>query len=399
MKQDRNFIYITTADFIARSAYQMGKTPLLPIFAAALGAGSIFLGLIVSVSTLTGMVLKPFVGIFSDRWGRRSWLIIGTVFFAVMPFLYRFIHSPEQLLVIRLVHGLATAIYGPVTLAYVAERTKSKRAEKLGIFGMARSAGFVVGPAAAGWLLLYMDPVGVFTIIGLMSSVVFIPILLLPESAPTVKMKQQLSLRQQFLQALQIGSRTPAVWLSGGLEATTFIALYAVRAFLPIYALALGVNVVIVGLFFSAQQAVHMLLKPAGGRIGDRLGYLWAICLGMVVLGITLPMLTLAQGSLSLMVLSIFLGAGEALISPSTVALVSAQIDERHLGAGMGLIGTLSNAGKVLGPILGGALIFWLDYRPMFWSMGALTLFGAILIWYSALFTQRTKRKEVTASV
>ena len=399
MKHNRNFVYITTADFIARSAYQMGKTPLLPIFAAVLGAGSVYLGLIVSVSTLTGMILKPFIGIFSDRWGRRSWLIIGTTFFAVMPFFYRFVHSPEQLLMIRLVHGLATAIYGPVTLAFVAERAKDKRAERLGIFGMARSAGFMVGPATAGWLLLYMDPVAVFTMIGLLSSLVFIPVLRLPESAATTRTNQRLPLRRQFSQAFRSGSQTPAVWFSGGLEATMFIALYAVRAFLPIYALSLGVSVVMVGLFFSLQQAMHMVLKPVGGRLGDRMGYLWTICLGMTVLGLTLPLLTLAQGSLSLIILSLFLGAGEALISPSTVALVSAQIDERHLGAGMGLIGTLSNAGKVLGPILGGALIFWLDYTLMFWSMGFLVLVSGVVIWYWALVAKKIKHKALTASV
>ena len=31
---------ITGADFIARTTYQMGKTPLLPIYAAALGASA-----------------------------------------------------------------------------------------------------------------------------------------------------------------------------------------------------------------------------------------------------------------------------------------------------------------------------------------------------------------------
>ena len=67
MIRSRNFAYITSADFIVRSAYQMGKTPLLPLFAAALGASDAFTGFIVSVSTLTGMVLKPFVGILSDR--------------------------------------------------------------------------------------------------------------------------------------------------------------------------------------------------------------------------------------------------------------------------------------------------------------------------------------------
>ena len=65
--RSRGFICITAADFVVRSAYQMGKTPLLPILAAALGAGEAFLGFIVSVSTLTGMAFKPMVGILSDR--------------------------------------------------------------------------------------------------------------------------------------------------------------------------------------------------------------------------------------------------------------------------------------------------------------------------------------------
>ena len=51
MRFSRQFINVTIADFIVRSAYQMGKTPLLPVFAQTLGAGEVFLGLIVSVST------------------------------------------------------------------------------------------------------------------------------------------------------------------------------------------------------------------------------------------------------------------------------------------------------------------------------------------------------------
>jgi len=92
-----DFLNITLADFLVRSAYQMGKTPLLPIYAAMLGATDAFLGFIVSVSTLTGMMLKPGIGILSDRWGRRWWLLTGTAFFAFVPFFYRFVQTPEQL--------------------------------------------------------------------------------------------------------------------------------------------------------------------------------------------------------------------------------------------------------------------------------------------------------------
>ena len=380
MKHPLNFISITGADFIVRSAYQMGKTPLLPIFAMTLGATDAFLGFIVSVSTLTGLVLKPAIGILSDRWGRRWWLIAGTVFFAGMPFLYRFVHAPAELFGIRIVHGLATAIYGPVTLAFVAEGAKERLAEKLGWFGMARSAGYIVGPAAAGWLLATgVSPVNVFTIIGLFSCLAFVPILLLSEPPPRVKAVRP-PIGQQIVHALKSGTHTPSVWLSGGLEAIVFIALYAVKAFLPIYALSTGISIALVGAFFSVQEGVHMVLKPLGGRIGDRLGYFGAICLGMVLAGIALPLITLTHGILGLMALAVLIGAAQALIFPSTVALVSTQISALHIGAGMGLIGTLKNAGKVVGPILGGFLIQWLDFPPMFWLMGLLLLLGAGIV-------------------
>ena len=45
----RPFARIFVADAIVRTAYQMGKTPVLPLFAAALGASDIVLGLVVSI--------------------------------------------------------------------------------------------------------------------------------------------------------------------------------------------------------------------------------------------------------------------------------------------------------------------------------------------------------------
>ena len=382
MKQRRNLISITVADFIVRTAYQIGKTPILPIFAARLGAPWTFLGFIVSVSTITGMVLKPVVGILSDRWGRYQWLVAGTVLFAGVPFLYRFVETPEGLFGIRIIHGLATAIYGPVTLAFVAEQAKTKRAEKLGWFGMARQAGYILGPAFGGWLLLTMDPVSVFNIIGLLSCFAFIPVFLLKKGRHVHSWIDRPPIRQQAAEALKAGIKTPSIWLSGGLESALFVALYATRAFLPVYASLLGVNVALIGTFFAIQEGTHMVLKPLGGRLGDRFGYIGVIFIGMSLVGIALLLLTLANGLFGLFVLAMVIGAGQAFVFPSTIALVSTQISSAYTGAGMGLIGTLKNAGKVVGPILGGVLIDRFDFNQMFQLMGVLSLLGGGLIWY-----------------
>ena len=383
------------ADFLARSAYQMGKTPLLPIFAAALGASGAFLGLIVSVSTVTGLFLKPLFGILSDRWGRRVWLLIGTCFFAFIPFLYGFIRTPEQLLVIRLAHGMATAIYGPVTLAYIAELSRRERvAEDIGWFEMARSGGYIVGPALAGWLLLSLDPAAVFSIIGLISCAVFLPVLNLPETRPSEKRKRKPVL-QHIVNAVRDGGRTPAVWLTGSLEAISFVALYTVRVFLPIYALEAGVSVALVGIFFSLSEAVHVLCKPFCGRLGDRWGYLPAISLGMLVLAASLPLVHIVDQEFFFLLPALLMGLAQALIFPAAKALVSDRISPEHLGAGMGLIGMMQNFGKVAGPVLGGFAIAALGYDTTLIFLSIMLIIGTLVIW--GVFAPRTLREQYRA--
>lgn len=396
MKPTPAFIKITSADLLGRSAYQMGKTPLLPIFAATLGASGPFLGLIVAVSTCIGMLLKPLIGILSDRWGRRWWLLIGTLLFTLIPFLYGFVQHPEHLLILRVLHGMATAIYGPVTLAYVAEQTLHQRAEILGWFGMARNLSYIAGPAIAGWLLAQaIGPVHIFTLMGWISALALVPILWLPKSPPR-RAVTHLPLYSHMRRALQAGSHTPSVWLAGGMEAVVLIALYAAKIFLPLYAVSLSINMAWVGMFLALQEVSHLLGKPFGGRLGDRFGHSTVICLGMVILGCVLPFLAWAQSALSLIVLAIVTGAAQALIFPSTVAWVSTQINDGHLGAGMGLVGTLKNAGKILGPVLGGLLSHWLGFTTMFQLMGGLLLISAGAVWFYALHIHRGLAHQVS---
>ena len=387
----RSFYYITGADFIVRSAYQMGKTPLLPLFAASLGAGDAFLGFIVSVSTLTGMVLKPFIGFLSDRWGRRFWLLLGTGFFAGMPFVYGLVETPTHLMTVRVFHGLATAIYGPVTLAYVTELASTRRAERLGWFGLARNGGYVVGPAAAGLLLQYdVSPVTVFTIIGLVSAAAFLPVLLIEEPRRSV-LERTLPSGRDVVNALRASARTPAVWLSGGFDSSMYVTLYAARAFVPLYALSIGANILEAGLFFSVQEAAHMALNPAGGRIGDRIGYLRTISIGVFTLGVALALLTVSPNETALFAPALLMGAAQALAFPSTVALVSTRVPEGNVGSGMGVVGAMKNAGKVAGPVIGGFLIATLDFETTFRVFSALLLLGAVGLVYVSAIGKRGK--------
>ena len=409
--RSRPFLNLMLADFIARSAYQMGKTPLLPIFAASLGASGAWLGMIVSISTITGLFLKPLFGILSDSWGRRLWLFVGAGFFAIVPFLYRFITTPDQLLLLRLLHGTATAIYGPVTLAYIVELARGRSlAAGIGTFEMARSGGYIVGPALGGWLLLSMAAVDVFTVIGLLSCAMFLPLLWLPPArkAPVLpgdparaqQNKEEGSPGQQVLgdvetipslnlrAALVEATRLPAVWLTGGLEAAAFVALYTLKAFLPIFALEAGVSIALVGLFFSLSEAVHVLGKPVCGRLADKLGYLRAISLGMLLLAAALPLAGSQDGGALFLLPAGLLGVAQALVFPAAKALIADDISADNLGAGMGLLGALQNVGKVAGPVLGGFAIGALGYSGTLLALSGLLIVSTCTLW---LWNRRRK--------
>ncbi len=391
---NRNFFLVTLSDLIVRAAYQMGKTPLLPIFAAALGASDVLLGFIVSVSTLTGMALKPLFGMLSDRQGRKIWLLIGVTFFTLMPFVYWLVQTPAQLAGIRILHGTATAIYGPVTVAYVAELGVSRRAESLGWFSMARSAGYIIGPASAGWLLLFTSPQIIFSIIGAISCLAFIPILALNESQrpkpsqpPSKRMTQ--NLWQGFFNRLRASAAAPGVWLAGGLESFSFVSLYALKAFLPIYALDAGYNAAQAGLFFSIQQTAATLAKPLAGRLGDKFGELMAIFAGMSLIGLGLYFLPSIATSWQLLGIAAGLGFGEGALFPVTTALIARQLPTDNLGGGIGLVGTLQNAGKVAGPIFGGLLIANSDFVAAFRLLGLGMGLGAIALLSTVRFSSR----------
>ncbi len=380
---------ITGADLIVRTAYQVGKTPLMPLFAASVGAGELLVGAIVSVSTMTGLILKPLFGLLSDRWGRRLWLLIGLTLFSTIPFVYGLVETPQQLLMVRVIHGLATAVFGPVSLAYVAEMAVGGRAERLGWFGMARSFGYLAAPTAAAWLLTWLDPTTVFTIIGFTSCLAFLPVLMLKPSGDPSNFRQDHgsklpTLWNQAQTAFFSAVSNKALWLAGPLEMLVYLSTYSIRAFLPLYALYVaGFDLIMVGLFFSIQEGAHLLTRPLGGRLGDRVGYLRTIAVGFLLIAPAVALLSVATNGIHLLLIAIVLGCGQGLIFPSTVALVSDRIPPQHLGTGMGFMGTMRNVGKVLGPLLTGLLLGWLDYDAVFQLSAAAMVIVALAIYTS----------------
>lgn len=373
-RQPAGFWALFCTDLIVRTGYQMAKSPVLPLLAAALGANKVTIGVIVGVSTLTGTVFKPFVGALSDRWGRRAWFFTALCLFAGFPFLYRFVHTPDDLMILRILHGSATAIFGPVTLAIVTEFDRAQRATRLGIYEMARGGGHLIAPALAGALLATTDASTVFTVVGLLSCAAMIPAVFVPFDSSRIESVERPSILRQLAGGFRHAAGCAEIWGVGALEFAVYGSLYSLKAFLPIFALQAGYGVWAAGLFFTLQEGAHLLVRPFGGRTADRHGASPTIALGLVAIGTALILLPSAPTATALLVLAVLVGIGQGLTFPATVSVISNTISADHIGLGLGVYGALRNSGKVAGPIIIGALLELLPAKVVFPGLGVTAL-------------------------
>ena len=132
-----------------------------------------------------------------------------------------------------------------------------------------------------------------------------------------------------------------------------------------------------------------MLLSPLGGRISDRIGYSRGIAIGMLIQATALFVLSMGPAGLMLLMSGTLLGASQALVLPSTIALVSRTVGGANVATGMGLVGSLRNGGKVAGPTFVGGLIMWFGFTQSLQLMGWALMIGALGVLGGSYFSPR----------
>ncbi len=372
----RDFTSLCTVGFLARFSYALARNPMLPLFALFLGAGPEAVGLAVGISTVTGILFKLPAGALSDVVGRRRTMLAGLVVFGLMPFAYFFIDSYRALIVVRFLHGLATAIYGPVAMAVVAEVAGPRRGELLSWFSSVGIIGTLLG-APIGGLALDVSTSGgpvlwQFRMVFALSAVSGMAALLLGlktlgHNAPCEPGGAAGAGVQRFRQGIAEVLSDRRLVTASAVEGVQNMGMGALEAFLPIYAVTVvGLSEFQAGLLWGVQIFVTMLSKPLLGKMSDSRGRRGLIVAGLILCGGALGAIPFLHAFLPLLAACLVFGMGEALVTSSSAALVADMCRDRRFGSAMGAFGTIFDIGHASGPICAGLLIGWGGYQLSF---------------------------------
>ena len=105
-------------------------------------------GLVTGLYMLSLFVFAPVWGRLSDRFGRRTILLIGLVGFSAVTFGFAFIETLPSIYAERILSGLFAAAVTPVALATIGDlaKTEQQLARKLTFVSLAGISGVLLGP-------------------------------------------------------------------------------------------------------------------------------------------------------------------------------------------------------------------------------------------------------------
>lgn len=385
------FGLLCVVGFLAIFSSTISKSPVLPLFTAYLGADPSAIGFIASISAFTGIVASIPAGLLSDRFAREKMLLFSLLVFASAPFLYLLVTELWQLALIRLYHGLATAIFVPVAMALIADLFPRARGENIGWFSTANLGGRFLAPTAGGAILgtlSYNPELGfklVYLLCGVTGTLALLVALKIPEVRTFVTPSEGKASPQpdkrwgEIFASFRLLLSNRPIMITAAVEASILFAYGTFETFLPLYSLQIGLSVQEIGIFISAQIITLALTKPIMGRLSDKYGRVPQILLGSFLGAICIGSFSLFKSFISILFLSILFGLSLSIVTSATSAFIADLSKRETRGSAMGILGSVMDIGHTTGPLISGFVGLHLGIEKSFIGVSLVIIFLMIV--------------------
>jgi MFS family permease len=390
-----------------RNIYAFGLTALfndtatemaywvLPAFLASIGAGPAQLGIIEGIAESVASFVQLFSGYLADRIPRRKPIVVAGYFSAnaVKPLL-GLVTSWWQVLAIRFTDRFSKGMRGAPRDVMVAEST-SKLGSAYGLIQAMDSAGAVLGPIAALWLLRSHGLRTVFWAAAIPGFLCFaIALLGIKEVRKAKTPSDPLSPKAKPRALAGFSFALPASFYYVLFAVTLFSLGNSSDMFLVLRAQSIGISPAhapLLGLVFNIMFTVFSW--PAG-RLSDRISRRAIAALGYLVFASVYFVFGLAPSREAVWIAMACYGLFYALTNAVLKALVVETVSPDIRGRALGVYAFVTSVAMLVASVLTGQL--WKHYGPrvpFYLSAGIAAVAALLLIGSSSL--QRSEPSTV----
>lgn len=310
--QFRNFSLIVASSFLFFCNFS--SFFLLPLFIQSLGGTEKSIGFIMGSFGITSIGAIPLVSYLLDKYGRRNFLVLGSLVMSFSSFGFFFVRELSPFLyVFRLLQGIGFAFFfTSAATATVDVIPESRRGQGLGIFGAFLILTYAVGPSI-GEFVIHKFGFSPFFIITSSFSLIATFVIF-----PTRDVKFERSTDASALRFfyLAFSKRYLVLLLTNIIAASGF---GSVLYFIAVYLNSKGLNV---SYFFVTYTITVAALRILGGRISDVFGRKGVASPSLFLFSLAIASVAFINSVYMIVLVSVLFSVGYGMLYPTLSALV-----------------------------------------------------------------------------
>lgn len=356
--------------------------PFLSLYMSNLGATISVIGLTFAINELIQTLLRVPSGIISDIFGRRYMMLTG-LFCQLFALFVLFISNNFLLTALAIImNSIGISLFLPAAASSMSElSTKNNIGETMGKYNAIFSFSGFIGNLLGGFLISILS-YNNFFLLSLMLTLAGCMLSFICVVETHTKLSQTKEFKKKFRNSIsnvfKLLKNNKLLFSLASIFMMGF-SLSLINSFYPIYASTIGMSKVMIGITSALNSFSQSFLSPYLGKVSDKFGRIKLIFIGFFANAIIYMLVPIFYEFYILVFLFLALSLFRALISPSTLALITENTMPDERGVGMGLWGMMMHTGSALGSFLMG-IIASLSLVWIFYFNGLTILFGIAII-------------------
>ncbi len=314
------------------------QVPVFTPYAAAFGATSVFIGIILSVTSLTNLSGNVLAGPLIDRLGKKLFITLPIFASGLLFIAHAFANDPGDLLVLHGLNGFALAFLIPAAFAMLSGFAENSRQQgkNMAINGLFSTIAGIAAPLIGGKLVVIIGYQNTYWIIGsTMLAVGLYAVRSLNETKPVVSLSPSNATIK-----FETNPKLIAVYLIG------FAAMYVhgvVIYEVPYLAVENGLSTFDTGRLFSYMGIGTLMMLSM--FFVNRFSPFKRLVTGLF--GIAMALAGIFTSVLPLAVLLFFLGIFSGLVMPAMATAVTDNTSKQSHGRAFGFMSAIYSLGII----------------------------------------------------
>jgi DHA1 family multidrug resistance protein-like MFS transporter len=368
-----------------------------PLFAYQIGGTFLLVAIVSSVSAMPRLVTSPVTGYLTDRYGRKPFVILGSVLHVIAMISDFFVESYIPFLLFEVLGGIGISVWMTSANILMADSTRVEtRGRVVAVREISSRLGLLVGPLAAGFVGWCFGLKYIFLFIAISKmAVIVITVLWIKESRRPMGEKLSRSkasnrgidltmFKTRAFLALAIGTFTVSM-VGGGTG--VFRTLFP-----PHSSEVAGLSEVQIGLLLAIAGGIALVATMPAGIITDRYGRKRTLLFGLFVAALAVFIMTLGATFTIAALAVVTFGLSEAFAWGTMHVYAMDLAPEDRRGSFLGVWGLFQNLGQITGPLLIGTIADNLGFNLAFTAVSGMLIAGAIMVFF---FGEETKKRSM----